>query len=109
MDRNRMRQQQRSRSRSRSRSPEQQSSSTRTGIIAGRQPHGNNNGISLDRQKLEREKRDRMLGLRAENNEEEQQMTALINPGGVDSTAAGNPSAKEAIIEVDDEELEGQE
>jgi len=34
-------------------------------------------------------------------------ISALINPGGVDSTAAGNPSAKEAIIEVDDEELEG--
>jgi len=48
-----------------------------------------------------------MIRLRAENEEEEHQMTALTNPGGVGSTASGNPSAKEAIIEVDDEELEG--
>ena len=48
-----------------------------------------------------------MTRLRAENDEEETKMSALTNPDMASSYGTGNLSAKEAIIEVDEEELDG--
>ena len=85
----------RSRSRSRSRSPSR--NDDRATAFQKRE---------TERERLERERQERMARLRAENEEEEQKLAALTNPSSIQVETAA-PTAKEAIIEVDEEELEG--
>lgn len=94
------------RSRSRSRSPDGETRNN-SHLNRGRGSRSDRDrDLMSNRERMVRERKEHMARLRAENEEEEQKLSGVHGTGDSSGPSNGKISAKDAIIEVNEEELE---